>query len=72
LEKKEAIKMIAERICQFITQDGLPKPLEGRAREVAKYADSVLYEELINPSEDKRADRIFLWSCAIGAYLALC
>jgi len=64
--------MAANRICQFVLQDGLPEQLTGRARVIADGIDELIETEYIRPSLEVRSGRLRLLTYALSAYLALC
>jgi hypothetical protein len=64
--------MIANTLCQFLTQTSFREPLEGRAKQFADSADRFVYDGLINLPEKEKAQRARLVIYTISAYLALC
>lgn len=63
--------MIANTLCQFVTQTGFREPLQGRSREIADGTDRLVYET-ISPREPERSQRARIVVYTIAAYLALC
>ncbi|MBS3077172.1 hypothetical protein J4233_02770 [Candidatus Pacearchaeota archaeon] len=64
--------MIANTLCEFLTQTDFRKPLDGRTREIAEKVEGLVYEGFINPPEPEKSERARIVLYAIGAYLALC
>jgi hypothetical protein len=64
--------MIANTLCQFVTQTGFREPLQGRAREISESTDRFIYEGFINPPEPEKSQRARVVIYTLAAYLALC
>ncbi len=63
--------MIANTLCQLLTQTGFREELNGRARVIAEGVDRTIYE-VINPPEPEKSQRAQLVIYTVAAYLALC
>ena len=64
--------MIANTLCQLLTQTGFREELNGRVRVIADNTGRFVYRELINPSESEKSQRARLVIYTVAAYLALC
>jgi len=65
-------KMTTNTLTQLVIQECFGEKPKSRLREISQAVGRAIYEEWINPLEEKKLQRIRLAVYTAAAYLALC